>query len=169
MAEHNDKRNAENDYLSGKPLDDLPDVVKRELDAHLQQYLKDPEAAHFWDPIVIGVPGGPVQTLMVTMTGRKSGRTLHAVLQYYKLGSQTAIVASKGGTTDHPVWYLNLLANPNCEIQIGKFSSPAVARTVEGAERARWWDAVTKEQPIQLMYQSRTERIIPIVVLDFPK
>jgi len=167
MFSHEKKHDEESDYLSSGRLDDLPDTVKRELDAHLAQYLKDPEGAHLWDPIVIGVPGGPVQTLLLTCTGRKSGKTLNAVLQYYKLGSQTAIVASKGGTVEHPSWYLNLLANPQCTVQIGRYRASARARTVEGGERARWWDSITKEQPVQLQYQARTGRIIPVVVLDF--
>jgi deazaflavin-dependent oxidoreductase (nitroreductase family) len=167
MSSHEKKHNAESDYLSSGQLDDLPDTVKRELNAHLAQYLKDPEGAHRWDPIVIGVPGGPVQTLLLTFIGRKSGKTLNTVLQYYQLGGQTAIVASKGGTVEHPSWYLNLLANPECTVQIGKYNAPARARTVEGEERARWWDSITKEQPVQLQYQARTSRIIPVVVLDF--
>jgi deazaflavin-dependent oxidoreductase (nitroreductase family) len=166
MSEHEKKHNAESDYLSSGPLDDLPDTVKRELDAHLAQYLKDPEGAHMWDPIVIGVPGGPVQTLLLTYTGRKSGKTLSTALQYYKLGKQTAIVASKGGTVEHPSWYLNLLTNPECMVQIGTLRAPARARTVEGEERARWWASISKEQPVQLQYQARTPRLIPIVVLD---
>jgi deazaflavin-dependent oxidoreductase (nitroreductase family) len=167
MSEHDKKHNAESDYLSSGRLDDLPDAVKRELDAHLEHYLRDPAGAHMWDPVVIGVPGGPVQTLLLTFTGRKSGKTLNTVLQYYKLGNQTAIVASKGGTVEHPAWYLNLVANPQCVVQIGRYSATALARTVEDDERARWWDSITKEQPVQLQYQARTDRIIPVVVLDF--
>lgn len=167
MSGTDKKHNSERDYFSSDRLDDLPDSVKRELGVHLQQYLTDPERAHLWDPIVIGVPGGPVQTLLLTFIGRKSGKTLHAVLQYYKRGNQTAIVASRGGTTEHPSWYLNLVANPNCTVQIGKYAAPARIRTVEGDERARWWQLITEEQPVQLQYQARTDRIIPVVVLEF--
>jgi deazaflavin-dependent oxidoreductase (nitroreductase family) len=144
----------------------LTDAVKRELDAHLQQYLKDPENAHMWDPIVIGVPGGPVPCLLLTLTGRKSGRTLHSVLQYYKVGDEIIIVASRGGTEEHPTWYLNLLAHPECTMQIGKSVTPVTARTIDLKDRAPYWDAVTKEQPIQLEYQARTSRIIPLIVLE---
>ncbi|MBL6750518.1 MAG: nitroreductase family deazaflavin-dependent oxidoreductase [Nevskia sp.] len=150
-------------------LEALPDQVKRELQAHLELYLKDPEKAHLWDPIVIGVPGGPVKNLLLTYQGRKSGKTLHTVLQYFKSGEQVAVVASRGGTVDHPLWYLNLLEQPQCEVRIGKFSSAATARTAEGEERARWWSLITREQPEQLKYQSRTTRVIPVVILDFPK
>jgi deazaflavin-dependent oxidoreductase (nitroreductase family) len=146
--------------------ENLTDAVKQQLDAHLQQYLTDPEAAHMWDPIVIGVPGGPVPCLLVTMVGRKSGRTLHAVLQYYKVGNDIVIVASRGGTEEHPTWYLNLVANPECTMQIGNKKSLVTARTIAPADRPRYWAAVTKEQPIQLQYQARTSRVIPLLILE---
>jgi deazaflavin-dependent oxidoreductase (nitroreductase family) len=144
----------------------LPDGVQEQLEAHRQLYMTDPEAAHMWDPIVIGVPGGPVKCLLLTYKGRKSGRMLNTSLQYYEFEGKIAIVASRGGTVEHPVWYLNLLAEPRCHIQVGKDGRDAVARTLTGEERARWWKSVTAEQPVQLEYQARTTREIPIVVLD---
>ena len=147
-------------------LQALPDGVQAELDAHRDRYLTDPAAAHMWDPIVIGVPGGPVKCLLLTYKGRKSGRTLHTSLQYYTLGDKIAIVGSRGGTVEHPVWYLNLLAEPRCHIQVGAEGRDAVARTATGAERAEWWTMITAEQPVQLEYQERTTREIPVVVLD---
>jgi deazaflavin-dependent oxidoreductase (nitroreductase family) len=156
------------DRKSKDQLEALPDQVKRELQAHQELYLKDPEKAHLWDPIVIGVPGGPVKNLLLTYTGRKSGKQLHTVLQYFQSGGKTAIVASRGGTVDHPLWYLNLVEHPQCEIQIGKFHSAATARTLAGAERAKWWEMITQEQPEQLKYQARTSRVIPVVVLELP-
>jgi deazaflavin-dependent oxidoreductase (nitroreductase family) len=146
--------------------EDLTDAVKQQLDAHLQQYLQDPEAAHMWDPIVIGVPGGPVPCLLITMTGRKTGRTLHAVLQYYMVGDEVVIVASRGGTEEHPTWYLNLLAHPEVTMQIGKKKTAVTARTIPLKDRAPYWDAVAKEQPVQLEYQARTSRIIPLIILE---
>jgi deazaflavin-dependent oxidoreductase (nitroreductase family) len=146
--------------------EDLTDAVKQQLEAHLQQYLKDPEAAHMWDPIVIGVPGGPVPCLLITMTGRKTGRTLHAVLQYYMVGDEVVIVASRGGTEEHPTWYLNLLAQPEVTMHIGKTKTAVTARTIALKDRAPYWDAVTKEQPVQLEYQARTSRIIPLIILE---
>jgi deazaflavin-dependent oxidoreductase (nitroreductase family) len=150
-------------------LEGLPDEVMRELNAHRDLYVKDPEAAHIWDPIVIGVEGGPVRNLLLTYTGRKSGRKLQTVLQYYTYFGKYAIVASRGGTVDHPFWYKNLVENPECKIQVASFASTATARTLEGDERANWWPLITKEQPEQIKYQTRTTRIIPVVVLDLPK
>lgn len=148
--------------------EDLPDAVRREIAAHHALYACDPEAAHLWDPVVIGVPGGAVPCLLLHHIGRKSGQRLNSILQYYRHGDDIVIVASKGGLLHHPVWYLNLLTEPACEVHIGAFVTPAVARTLEGEERARWWQRVTAEQPIQLQYQQRTTREIPLIMLDMP-
>ena len=158
---------SDNYYTSAGELDKLPAVVQQQLQAHLELYLRDPERAHIWDPSVIGVPGGPVKTLLLTSTGRKSGRKINSVLQYYKLGGDVAIVASRGGTVEHPSWYLNLLADPRCAVRIANAASNARIRTVAGAERDRWWTSITAEQPIQLTYQARCPRVIPIAVLEF--
>lgn len=145
---------------------DLPDAVRREIAAHHALYARDPEAAHLWDPLVIGVPGGAVPCLLLHHHGRKSGQRRNSILQYYRHGDDVVIVASKGGLPQHPVWYLNLLAEPACEVQIGAFRSPATARTMRGDERALWWQRVSAEQPIQLEYQQRTTREIPLIMLD---
>jgi deazaflavin-dependent oxidoreductase (nitroreductase family) len=146
--------------------DDFSDAVRREIAAHHVQYLNDPEGAHLWDPIVIGVPGGPVPCLLLHHIGRKSGQALNSILQYYRHEDEIVIVASKGGTISNPAWYLNLLAHPACEVQIKHFRSPAIARTLTSAERAVWWPRITREQPMQLQYEARTPREIPVVVLE---
>ncbi len=146
--------------------DDLPAAVRREIAAHHALYARDPEAAHLWDPIVIGVAGGPVPCLLLHHVGRKSGQRLNSILQYYRHADDIVIVASKGGLPQHPVWYLNLVAEPACAVQIGAFHSEAVARTLVGEERALWWQRVTAEQPVQLEYQARTTREIPLIKLD---
>lgn len=158
-----------NDPSRKNELEALPDQVMRELNAHRDLYLSDPEKAHIWDPIVIGVEGGPCRNLLLTYSGRKSGRRLQTVLQYYTYFGKHAIVASRGGTVDHPFWYKNLVENPACEVQIASFASPATARTLEGDERAKWWPLITKEQPEQKKYEGRTTRVIPVVVLDLPE
>ena len=154
------RRNAE--------LDDFPEAVRQEIAAHHELYLRDPEHAHLWDPIVIGVPGGPVPCLLLHHVGRKSGHRLQSILQYYRHAEQIAIVASKGGVANHPAWYLNLVADPTCDVQIGSARWPAIARTVVGAERAQWWARITREQPVQLEYAARTRREIPVLVLERP-
>jgi deazaflavin-dependent oxidoreductase (nitroreductase family) len=144
----------------------MPAEVVRGVTEHIQLYLRDPERAHIWDPAVIGVPGGPVRTLLLRSTGRKSGQPRYAALQYFRPDGLYVVVASRGGTPDHPTWYLNLLDTPDCDIQVGGFRSAAVARTTHGEERNRLWDLVSAEQPAYRGYQARTEREIPVVVLD---
>ena len=97
---------------------------------------------------------------------QKSGRTLHTVLQYYKLDGKVAVVASRGGTAQNPTWYENLVANPECDVRIARVRHRAVARTAQGDERTRWWELITREQPVQREYQARTSRVIPVVILD---
>jgi deazaflavin-dependent oxidoreductase (nitroreductase family) len=151
---------------STDPMLELPPAVRAEIAAHHELYLRDPEAAHLWDPAVIGVPGGPVPCLMLFHTGSKSGRRLNTILQYYRMRGQVAIVASKGGVAQHPAWYLNLCAAPACEAWIGSECHHVRARTVAGEERARWWELITAEQPVQREYQARTTREIPVIVLE---
>ena len=147
-------------------MEELPAAVRAAIAAHHELYLRDPQAAHLWDPGVIGIPGGPVPCLLLFHTGRKSGRRLNTILQYYRMDDQIAVVASKGGVAAHPAWYLNLCAEPACEAWIGTARSRVRARTVEGEERARWWAMITDEQPVQREYQARTSREIPVVVLE---
>ena len=144
----------------------VPDVVMESLNAHLELYRKNPEAAHRSDPALIGVPDGPVKTLMRTYTGRKSGKTLQTALQYFERDGKVAIVASRGGTEDHPLWYQNLVAEPKRQCQIGKRACRAIARTAEGADRDAWWKVILVDQPIQTVYQDWTSRLIPVVIMD---
>ncbi len=151
--------------MSG-PENDFPPEVLQAFAAHEAQYLDDPEAARLWDPIVIGVPGGPVPCLLLFHTGRKSGRRLKSILQYYERNGQVAIVASKGGAPQHPAWYLNLVAQPGCEVWIGAHRTRARARVIDAGERAFWWPEIKAEQPAQVGYEQRTDREIPILILE---
>jgi proline iminopeptidase len=76
------------------------------------------------------------------------------------------VVASKGGAPQHPGWYRNLLANPEVEVQVGTAKMKARARTATGAERAKLWQEALKFWPPYADYQTKTEREIPVVVLD---
>lgn len=145
---------------------DFPPHVLAAFAAHHALYHSDPVAAHLWDPAVIGVPGGPVPCLLLFHRGRRSRAVLETILQYYRRDGELAIVASKGGMPAHPAWYLNLLAEPRCEVQIAEERLAVRARTVTGAARAPWWEFITREQPQQRLYEARTTREIPVVVLE---
>jgi proline iminopeptidase len=107
-----------------------------------------------------------VPSLLLTATGRKSGEKFMFPLFYGETGNSYIIVASKGGAPDHPGWYKNLLANPEAEVQVGTKKLKVKARTTGGDERARLWEIALKFWPPYADYAKKTEREIPVVVLD---
>ena len=121
---------------------------------------------HMFKPTQPGRPDTPVPSLLLTTTGRKSGEKFIFPLYYGKTGDSYIIVASKGGAPQHPGWYRNLLANPEVEVQVGTAKIKARARTATGEERGRLWQEALKFWPPYADYQKKTEREIPVVVLD---
>lgn len=108
--------------------------------------------------------GAPV--LLLTATGRKSGRRITTPLIYLRDGENYVVVASKGGWDKHPLWYLNLQANPACEVQVGRTKLAATARTADASERARLWPRLVGVYADYANYQSWTDREIPVVILS---
>ncbi len=135
------------------------------LREHTALYLDDPEAAHDWDATPVG-GNGLVPTLLLTTVGRKTGDPRPAPLLYQPTGSGFVIVASRGGSDHHPSWYLNLVANPACKVQVGRFGYTASARVLTGEARAPYWEWMVRFWPDYANYQARTEREIPVVILD---
>jgi proline iminopeptidase len=107
-----------------------------------------------------------VPSLLLTTTGRKSGEKFTFPLFYGETGNSYIVVASKGGAPQHPGWYKNLLADPQVEIQVGTKKLKAKARTAAGEERVRLWEKALKFWPPYADYKRKTEREIPVVVLD---
>jgi len=107
-----------------------------------------------------------VPSLLLTTKGRKSGEKFIFPLFYGVTGNSYIIVASKGGAPAHPGWYRNLLANPEVEVQVGTKKLKARARTATGGERAQLWEKALKFWPPYADYQKKTEREIPVVVLE---
>ena len=107
-----------------------------------------------------------VPSLMLTTTGRKTGEKFMFPLFYGDTGNGYVIVASKGGAPEHPGWYRNLVANPDVEIQVGTKQLKAKARTVTGPERSKLWEQALKFWPPYADYQKKTEREIPVVLLE---
>jgi deazaflavin-dependent oxidoreductase (nitroreductase family) len=125
---------------------------------HTRRYLETGgEEGHEWRP---GVP-----TLLLTTTGRKSGVKRRTALIYGRDNADYVVVASKGGTPEHPAWYLNLEADPEVEIQVLDTVLPATARTVTGEDRERLWALMRQIWPAYDEYQTKTDREIPVVVL----
>src|SRR5262245_65167013 len=95
--------------------------------AHIELYRTNPERAHWWDSTPGGGPG-VLPTLLLTTTGRKTGQPRDLPLIYGESDGSYVVVASKGGAPTHPVWFLNLEANPECELQVGARHLRARAR-----------------------------------------
>ncbi len=103
--------------------------------------------------------------LLLTTTGRKSGETRTTPLIHRQDGERWIVVASKGGSPDHPAWYKNLEANPDATIEVKDEEIPVRASTASGEERARLWRLMTEDWPAYDGYQKKTDREIPVVVL----
>jgi len=125
---------------------------------HVDRYVAtDGEDGHEWEG---------TQTLLLTTTGRRSGEQRVQPLIYGTSGDDYLVVASKGGAPQHPAWYLNLEANPEVEVQVKGEKFKAHARTADPDEKARLWPIMTKEWPSYDDYQQKTDRDIPVVVLE---
>lgn len=143
----------------------VPPGLPKWIADHVEMYLKDPEKAHMWDAS-LGGGTGMIPTLLLVTRGRKSGETKMLPLIYKKVGSGYVIIASKGGAPAHPAWYLNLKSDPDCEIRVGKDIFKARARVAEGKEREQLWRELVEVYAPYTLYQERTQREIPVVVLD---
>ena len=115
----------------------------------------------------IGTNLGGRPMLLLRTVGRKTRQPRTAALLWVPDGDAWAVIASKGGAPQHPGWYHNLIATPDVEIQVGRERIPVRAHVAEGKQRARIWaraDEVNQGQ--YTVYQSRTKRPIPVIVLE---
>ncbi|MDE2860504.1 MAG: nitroreductase family deazaflavin-dependent oxidoreductase [Chloroflexota bacterium] len=128
------------------------------VDDHIRRYLEsNGEDGHIWN----GVP-----TLLLTTTGRKSGRSYTTPLIYGRFGDSYVIVASKGGAPKHPDWYMNLSENPEVGVQVAADKFTARARTAGPDEKPEVWATMAEIWPEYDLYQTRTSRVIPVVILE---
>ena len=107
--------------------------------------------------------GMPV--IVLTTVGAKSGKLRKNALMRVEHDGEYAVVASLGGSPSHPVWYYNVVANPQVELQDGATRRDYTARELTGAEKALWWERAVAAYPDYAAYQRRTERQIPVFVL----
>ena len=106
------------------------------------------------------------KTLLLTTSGRRTGRPTTTPLIYEEVGDNYVVVASKGGAPKHPGWYRNLVKTPEVQVQVEGDVFMGVARTASGAEREELWKLAAQQWPDYDVYQQRTERQIPVVVLE---
>ncbi len=104
--------------------------------------------------------------LLLTTTGRTSGEQRTTPLIYEEAGDRLVIVASKGGSPEDPGWYRNLVKDPQVELQVKGDVFPAHARTATGDEREELWELAARQWPDYDAYQQKTDREIPVVVLE---
>lgn len=133
---------------------------------HIELYRSDPEKARLWDSTPLGGPG-LLPTLLLTTKGRKTGAPRALPLIYGESGDSYVVIASKGGLPNHPLWFRNLEADPECELQVGRKRISARARFTDGEERERLWKQMAALYPPYDHYQKNAgARTIPVVVLD---
>jgi deazaflavin-dependent oxidoreductase (nitroreductase family) len=116
-----------------------------------------------------GVIGGKIRgmrCLLLTTVGRKSGKRRTTPLLFGADGDRLVIVASKGGAPEHPLWYTNLKANPDVDVQVGGDRRQMRARDAGPDERPRLWTMMVGHWKDYDAYQQRTDREIPVVVLE---
>ncbi len=107
-----------------------------------------------------------VPLLLLHSIGAKSGEARVNPVMYRDLGDRYAIMASAAGRPTNPAWYYNLLANPEASIEVGTEIVDVVARVTEGDERSGIWEPLKAEVPMFVEYEQKTDREIPVVVLD---
>ncbi len=112
-----------------------------------------------------GVSSFGVPTLILTVRGRKSGKPISKPLLYLEDGENLYLVASYGGNDSPPAWYLNLIANPEAEVQINRETRRCRARTLPSAEREAIWPKLVAMYASYAEYQKNTSRVIPVIEL----
>jgi F420H(2)-dependent quinone reductase len=112
------------------------------------------------------LPGYPPTLLLLDHVGARSGKKRTTALIYMPHGDDFVIVGAKGGHPRHPAWLYNLRANPDTEIQIGAERKAVRAKEVSDEERQRLWPALIAHNPVWERYRRRTQREIPVVVLE---
>ncbi|WP_046468216.1 nitroreductase family deazaflavin-dependent oxidoreductase [Allosalinactinospora lopnorensis] len=125
---------------------------------HVKRYMEtNGEVGHDWQGTTV---------LILTTTGRRSGLQRSTPLIYRRDGDDYVVVASNGGAEDHPSWYKNLSAGSEVELQVKADRVPARARDASAEEKARLWPYMAEVWPDYDSYQAKTDRPIPVVVLE---
>ena len=133
---------------------------------HLRVYRETGGAeGHLFDATSVGFPE-PMPSLLLTTIGRRSGEKRTSPLFYGKSGDAYVVIGSKGGADRHPAWYLNLLANPTAELQVGSELFTVHARVAKGKEREQLWEQMAQIAPPYNDYQKKTRREIPVIVFE---
>jgi deazaflavin-dependent oxidoreductase (nitroreductase family) len=145
-------------FLMTPPTEEIFDSPSGWVAKHIRRYVEtNGEEGHRWRG---------VNTLLLTTRGRRSGKLRRTALIYGRDGDRYLIVGSQGGADEHPFWYRNLVENPDVEVQVGADTFPARAHTATAEEKPKLWRIMTSIWPDYDAYQAKTEREIPVVVLE---
>ncbi len=104
--------------------------------------------------------------VLLTSRGARSGKLRKTPLMRVEHDGDYVVVASMGGAPKHPVWYFNLKADPHVELQDGPDKADRIARELSGAERDEWWQRAVAAYPDYADYQTKTDRVIPLFILE---
>jgi deazaflavin-dependent oxidoreductase (nitroreductase family) len=141
-----------------QPKEKVFDSPTRWVAKHVKGYVEtDGRRGHRWSG---------VNTLLLTTRGRKTGKLRRTALIYGRDGDRYLVVGSKGGARHHPSWYLNLVENPDVYVQVGAERFLARARTATSRQKPRLWREMASIWPEYDSYQARTDRDIPVVILE---
>ena len=149
--------------MASAPEDEVVDSPTGWVARHIRKYVdSDGRKGHEFH-------GAP--SLLLTTRGRKSGQLRRTALYYGRIprdGGTDAfvVVASLGGSPKHPLWYLNLVADPRVHVQVGAEQHDGVARTATAEEKPALWAMMAKIWPAYDDYQKKTSREIPVIVLE---
>jgi deazaflavin-dependent oxidoreductase (nitroreductase family) len=125
---------------------------------HVERYVEtNGDEGHDWNG---------TQTLILTTRGRRSGEPRRNALIYGRDGDDYLVVASMGGAPRHPKWYMNLVDNPEVEVQVKADRFRAKARPATPEEKRRLWPIMVEHWPSYDDYQRKTQRDIPVVILE---
>ena len=155
-----------NDYVD-KTVEDIDrGALPQWITDHVRAYQEsDGAQGHYWDATAVG-GDGPVPCLLLTTIGRRSGKATTHPLVYGTDGDRYVIVASIAGSPTHPPWYHNLVANPELDVEVGGEKFRARADIIGEPERTALYAKIVEKMPIFGEYQSKTERVIPLIALS---
>lgn len=135
-----------------------PKAIKRIGEIHVRLYR--------FTRGLIGKRMDGLDILLLTTIGKKTGLARTVPLPYFRDGESYVLIASFGGNAKNPAWLGNLKSTPEVDVQVGAKKLKLKARVLEGDERTRVWGQVTHDYPRYLNYQAKTERQIPVVLLE---
>jgi F420H(2)-dependent quinone reductase len=131
-----------------------------------EQWVRDQVALYEGSGGTEGTTLRDVPVVVLTSLGARSGKIRKNPLMRVEHQGEYAVVASQGGAPKHPTWYHNLVAHPQVELQDGTVRQDMTARELEGAERELWWSRAVEVWPDYAEYQKKTDRVIPVFVLE---